>query len=184
MEFPEPRDVASLNPTLLFDEGCYNSELDRLTKECLAVLMEKEQKAHVQKLRREFKTPTEEPYITEDFHFHKEELTEKARELAKGILEKERKVLVESKEEYIRNMLEGIYPLMRDYLWKIDEKGNIDKLRFPLTAEQRKKYRIGYLEEQNMSAPARRWLAVQKFMPYLSEETQKLNEKIQELTGW
>lgn len=184
MEFPEPRDAGSLDTTIVFDEGCYESELDRLTKECLAVLIHNEQRAHHQRLRRAFKTPSEEPYVTEDFHFHKEKLTEKARELAKNIVEKERKNLAESREEGIKNMLERIHPLMRDYLWKIDNEGNITKLKFPLSTEDLRKHGITHMDRQSMGGLCGGWLSFQRFMPYLSEETQKLNEKVKELTGW
>ena len=177
----EPRDVISLQNVLLFDEGVYESELQRLARDLLQNCIEEDGEKLIMEQKRAFKTVTPYPYdeVVRNGNPEFGDLRAKA----KTILEEERKRYVQNRESAIKRDLLAMLAYYQRVLLKVDLDGNVSHISLIELGKNPIEYIKSGAGLVELSAIDGNFLNLQKLIPYCGQETQDLNLKLLRLRG-
>jgi hypothetical protein len=172
-----------LEPTQVFDKGCYETRLKQLTEMVLAKLIEQDMKQFALEYKKQFQEIPLYPYEEARVRFY-----EKARGEAQKIIEAERHKVVEARKDYIKTTLNLIIRQAKLLVFTDKGKGKIYKKREAIEGvlfkDDTRVFRdVFYFEDDN---PAGRERVIQiahlqsrlgefeDYVPYMDAELQKL----------
>jgi len=110
----------SLSPSIVFDESCYRSRLEQLTKEIIERMWAEEMEKIRDEAKHNFKTP---PVDESIFAQREAKFGEAAKKEAIAIIKEERRLVVENMAPYIKTTLENLIPRLRNIVFGVDKKG-------------------------------------------------------------
>lgn len=129
----QPRDGATLDYLMVFDEGCVQTRRNELIRELMPKLehefREKLRAKHFKEQIKQGKPlpPPKQPIFSQGEKV--ERFGEKARKLADEIIEQERQNYVDARAERDKHLIVEIHRKLRFLVWTVDEDGKPIKLK-------------------------------------------------------